>query len=180
MAENRFKYENGKWYIWQSPPNDLATSDLDVGNLPAQWVETDEKDISEWTGGKEFIQSQKKYDEYKETKKEEEKIAAAKPPAAPISINPLKTVQTYGQAQPQQGSEIEQQRIIDSMRRSVETPQIPEYDYNLSMPTRPSSSNIQSERDITGRSTTGAGLQKKITPYDQEQAALRRMMQRGY
>jgi len=124
--------------------------------------------------GKEKLEAEKK-EEQKKLFESFVPEAVSVQPLQSASVQPLQSKQNFSE-----GPQTEQQRIIDSMRRNVEDPQIPEYDYNLSMPTRPASSNIQSERDISGRSTTGAGLQKKITPYDQEQAALRRMMQRGY
>ena len=62
--------------------------------------------------------------------------------------------------------------ILSSMPKSID--RAPQYKSNLEMPTLPKSANIPFERSISNRSTSGAGLQDKISPDDFLQAALRR------
>jgi hypothetical protein len=67
----------------------------------------------------------------------------------------------------------ERSRIMDSIkRRSLET--VPDYIYDTAMPERPA----RIERQIEGKSATGAELPGNVSPESQVQAALRRLMTR--
>jgi len=164
----KVKEENGKYYRYERRGSPRG------GDLSFGWVEVP-GNVAIPEARKEIKESEAVL--YPEGKQEKVEYNFKIPET--VSVDPLKNTTP---ARPGSGADpsVEQKRILDSMRRNVETPQTPEYDYSLEMPTKPASSNIKSERDITGRSSTGAGLQKQITPYDQQQAALRRMLQRGY
>jgi len=97
-------------------------------------------------------------------------------PVSPPPVYDVGPFQSYGGIQTGPNVSDERNRILRSMNRNLE--KVPEYDYNLTMPTKPESSNIPFEQNIEGRNAAGAGVQRDVSPNNYLQEALRRFMTR--
>jgi hypothetical protein len=138
---------------------------------------TKKRDTSDWEKGFNLDDSKWGPGEEEYRKQYEKKLNEAllyTPTASQTSFGAVTPFSPVSAPQASQSVDVAKMRdsLISSMQRNVD--RAPQYKYDLEMPTRPKSADIPFERSISNRSTSGAGLQEKISPDDFLQAALRR------